>query len=146
MLFIHETFLVYKLETFKNFKEVEHFMIMAIATIYIFFYLTWYLIKSWKWLSENPQPAPPQPEKINHPLFTHSLLKKIKSASPRLFVKIEKFSASPPPPRKGGRALCLFEIPLIKRSRIVLHSPPYEANNLNLPKQVFTKVCLFSLF
>ena len=37
--YIHETFLVYKLESFKNFKEVKHIMIMIIATIYIFFYL-----------------------------------------------------------------------------------------------------------
>ena len=36
MLFIHETFLVYKLETF---KEVKHIMIMIIAIIYIFFIL-----------------------------------------------------------------------------------------------------------
>ena len=39
MLFIHETFLVYKLETFKNCKEVKHIMIMVIAIIYIFFIL-----------------------------------------------------------------------------------------------------------
>ena len=38
MLFIHEKFLVYKLEIFKNFKEVKH-MIMIIAIIFIFFYL-----------------------------------------------------------------------------------------------------------
>ena len=31
-----ETFLVYKLETFKNFKELKHIMIMIIAIIYIF--------------------------------------------------------------------------------------------------------------
>ena len=31
-----ETFLVYKLETFKNFKEVKHIMIMIIAIVYIF--------------------------------------------------------------------------------------------------------------
>ena len=36
MLFIHETFLVNKLETFKNFKEVKHIMIMIIAIVYIF--------------------------------------------------------------------------------------------------------------
>ena len=31
VLFIHETFLVYKLETFTNCKEVKHIMIMIIA-------------------------------------------------------------------------------------------------------------------
>ena len=54
VLFFHETFLVYKLETFTNCKEVKHIMIMIIAIIYIF-YLMRYLINSWKLLSENPQ-------------------------------------------------------------------------------------------
>ena len=45
VLFIHETFLVYKLETFRNCKEVKHIMIMIIAVIYIF-YLMRYLINS----------------------------------------------------------------------------------------------------
>ena len=39
MLFTHEKFLVYKLETSKNCKEVKHIMIMIIATMYIFFTL-----------------------------------------------------------------------------------------------------------
>ena len=34
--FIHETFLVYRLETFKNCQEVKYIMIMIIAMIYIF--------------------------------------------------------------------------------------------------------------
>ena len=63
MLFIHETFLVYKLETF---KEVKHIMIMIIAIIYIFFILLdiWSTVKNYfqKILS------PPPPAKI-HPLF-----------------------------------------------------------------------------
>ena len=37
MLFIHETFLVYKIEAFKNFKEVKHIMIIIID--YNFFIL-----------------------------------------------------------------------------------------------------------
>ena len=37
MLFIHETFLVYKLETFTNCKEVKQIVIVIIAVIYIFF-------------------------------------------------------------------------------------------------------------
>ena len=44
---IDECFFVYKLETFKNCKEVKHIMIMIIAIIYIF-YLMWYLNSSWK--------------------------------------------------------------------------------------------------
>ena len=39
MLFTHEKFLVYKLETSKNCKEVKYIMIMIIATMYIFFIL-----------------------------------------------------------------------------------------------------------
>ena len=39
MLFIHEKFLVYKLETFENCKEVKHIIIMIIAIIYIFLIL-----------------------------------------------------------------------------------------------------------
>ena len=35
MLFIHETFLVYKLKTFKNCLEAKH-IVTIIATIYIF--------------------------------------------------------------------------------------------------------------
>ena len=37
MFYIHETLLVYKLEIFKNCKEVEHIMIMIIAIICIFY-------------------------------------------------------------------------------------------------------------
>ena len=36
VLFIHEMFLVYKLETFTNCKEVKHIMVIIIAIIYIF--------------------------------------------------------------------------------------------------------------
>ena len=36
VLFIHEMFLVYKLETFTNCKEVKHIMIMIIVIICIF--------------------------------------------------------------------------------------------------------------
>ena len=36
MLFIHETYSVYKLETFKKCKEVKRIMISIIAIIYIF--------------------------------------------------------------------------------------------------------------
>ena len=39
VVFIHGTFLVYKLETFTNCLDVKHIMIMIIAIIYIFFIL-----------------------------------------------------------------------------------------------------------
>ena len=37
MHFIHDKFLVYKLETSRNCKEVKHIMVMIIAIIYIHF-------------------------------------------------------------------------------------------------------------
>ena len=42
MLYIHEKFLVYNLETFKNCKEVKNIMITIIAIIYIIFYVIFY--------------------------------------------------------------------------------------------------------
>ena len=68
VLFIHETFLVYKLETFTNCKEVNHVMIMRS------------LINSWKLLSENPQLLPTFLKK-SLPIFTHFPTKNSKSAS-----------------------------------------------------------------
>ena len=47
MLFIHEKLLVYKLETFKNCKEVKHIGIMIIAIIYIFLsYVIWSTVEN----------------------------------------------------------------------------------------------------
>ena len=45
VLFIHEMFLVYKLEKWKKCKKVKHIMITIVAIIYIF-YLVWYFISS----------------------------------------------------------------------------------------------------
>ena len=82
VLFIHETFLVYKLETFTNCKEVNHVMIMRS------------LINSWKLLLENPQFLPPFLKK-SLPIFTHFPTKNSKSAStpPPLFANTENFSS-----------------------------------------------------
>ena len=92
VLFIHEMFLVFKLETFTNCKEVKHIMVMIVAIIYIFFYLMRYLINSCKLLSENLH-SPPYQKKIHPcPFFTHSPTKNSKSASPPLFAIIEHFS------------------------------------------------------
>ena len=65
MLFIHEKFLVYKLETSRNCKEVKH-MIMIIAIIYIF--LSDVIFD--QQLKSTFRQSPP-PEKIHLPLFTH---------------------------------------------------------------------------
>ena len=59
----------------------------------------WYLINSWKLLSENPQPPS---EKIHSPIFTHCPLpKKSETASPPVFAKIENI-LDPSPLQKGG--------------------------------------------
>ena len=59
VLFIHEKFLVYKLETFTNWKDVKHIMIMIIAISYIFFILwdIWSTVKNYfqKILTPSPQ-------------------------------------------------------------------------------------------
>ena len=86
-----KSFLVCKLETFKNCEKVKHIMIMIIAIIYIF-YLMWYLIKSWKLLSENPQVPT---EKIHSLLFTHSPPWKFKNCKCPPFYQHWKFFRSP---------------------------------------------------
>ena len=100
MLFIHEMFLVYKLETFKNCKEAKHIMIMTTAIIYFFFYHMWYLmwylifilqlkITFWK----PPAPPPPPLEKIRSPLKIQKL-----QAHP-FWQKLKSFQD---PRQKGG--------------------------------------------
>ena len=63
---IDECFL-FKLETFKNYKEGTHMMIMIIAVIYIFLYYVIFdeQLKITFRKSSNPS------EKIHSPLFTH---------------------------------------------------------------------------
>ena len=104
VLFSHYTFLVHKLEIFKNCKEAKH---MIIAIIYIFlsymflsmFYLIcflfFYLISFYlKLLSENPQPSL---KKITPPFYS---LPHLKSAIPPHFCQHwEFFSSLPPPPQ-----------------------------------------------
>ena len=58
MLFIHETFLVYKLETFTNCKEVKHIMIMILAIIY--FFLSYEIIDQQLKISFRKSPHPPE--------------------------------------------------------------------------------------
>ena len=98
MLFIHETFLAYKMETFKNCKEVKHIVIMTIDYDFLSYVTFDQQLKITFKKSSGP------PEKIHSPLFTHYPLKNSKSASLPLFANTENFSAPPPPPnsRKGG--------------------------------------------
>ena len=100
MLFIHESFLVYKLDTFRNCKEVKHIIIMIIAIIHIFLILLMFDQQLQITFKKSSGPT----EKIHLPLFTHSSLKlNSKSASPYLFANIKNFSPPPPPPwQKGG--------------------------------------------
>ena len=90
-LYIHETFLVYKLETFKNCKEVKHIMIMIIAIIYIF--LSYVIFDQQLKITFRKSSAPPwkNPLPPLYSLLTPSQ-KISKSASPRLFANVEKFS------------------------------------------------------
>ena len=75
VLFIHEMFLVFKLETFTNCKEVKHIMVMIVAIIYIFFYLMRYLINSCKLLSENLHSPPYQKKSTPAPFLLTPPLK-----------------------------------------------------------------------
>ena len=108
MLFIHETFVVYKLETFKKCKEVKHIVITIIAITYIF-NLMWYFISSWNLLSENLQ------DPLSLPLTksTHPFLKS------HHFTNIENFSGPPAKKREDTRVhisvLCKIRIDLLRR-------------------------------
>ena len=83
---------LYKLETFKNCKEVKHIMIMIIAVIYIFLC---YVIFD-EQLKINFKRSSDTPKKIHSLLFTHSPPKTSKIASPPpIFVNIENFLESP---------------------------------------------------
>ena len=98
VLFIHETFLVYKLETSRNCKEVKHIMILIIAIIYIFF--IWcdisYIVVNYFQKILRP------PGKIHTPRFTHFRLKIKKLQVPSPFRQNWKFLAPTPLCRRKG--------------------------------------------
>ena len=102
VLFIHETFLGYKLETFTNCNEVKHIMIMIITIIYIF--LSSEIFGQQLKITFRKSSVPSPPEKIPP---KHS-----KSASQPLFDNVENVlapSLSPHPStsaERGGRTLC----------------------------------------
>ena len=88
VLFIHETFLGYKLETFTNCNEVKHIMIMIVTIIYIF--LSSEIFGQQLKITFRKSSVPSPPEKIP-PIFTHSELKIQK-------VPIKNSKSTSPPP------------------------------------------------
>ena len=70
MLYIHEMFLIYKLEIFKNRKKAKN---MIIAIIYIIFYVIFHQKLNITFEKSSALTLPL--EKIHFPLFTHSPLK-----------------------------------------------------------------------
>ena len=96
MLFIHEKLLVYKLETFKNCKEVKHIGIMIIAIIYIF--LSYVIFDQQLKMTIRKSSGPP--EKIYSPFFfTPSL--KVHKFQVAPFLPTFKKSFAPPPAERG---------------------------------------------
>ena len=109
VLFIHETFLGYKLETFTNCNEVKHIMIMIITIIYIFLFSEIFGQQLKITFRKSSVPSPP--EKIP-PIFTHSELKiqkvpikNSKSTSPPPLLPTLKIFQAPPAYSWEGRAL-----------------------------------------
>ena len=98
MLYIHETFLVHKLETFKNCKEVKYIMIISIATIYIFLSCVTFHQQMKITFRKFLAPPPPLSIKIHYPLFTHS--PPPKSYSPFYKNPLPSFYSPSPPPLK----------------------------------------------
>ena len=92
-----KTFLVYKLKTFKNCKEVKHVMIMFIATIYIF--LSNGIFDQQLKITFRKSSTPP--EKIHSSLFTHLPPKNSKSKFQIPFLSTLKIF--PTAERGGGR-------------------------------------------
>ena len=82
-------FLVYKLETFKNCKEVKPIMIMI--TDYDF--LSYVIFDQQLKITFRKSSGPP--EKIHSPLFTHLPPKNSKSASPPFLLRLKRSSALP---------------------------------------------------
>ena len=133
--------LFYKLQTFKNCKEVKH-IILITATIYFFFYLMWYLINSWKLISENLQPLPP--EKILSP-FLLPPPKNSEGTSPPFLPKLI-FQA--PHLQKGRGVHCAYIISFLDNRisvmSVILLLLKHTKNNL--PKDLFVYFFDASLF
>ena len=66
IFFFHETFLVYKMETFKNCKEVKHIMIMIIDSDFLSYVVFEQQLK----ITQHPPPL--KLKKCKSPLFVKS--------------------------------------------------------------------------
>ena len=98
MFFIHEAFLVYKMETFKNCQEVKHIIIMIIAIIYIF--LSYMIFDQQLKITFRKFSTPP--EKITPPFLLTPPPKNAKSTGSPFLPTLKIFQSPPPPCRKGG--------------------------------------------
>ena len=99
VFFIHETLLVYKLETFTNWKEVKYIMIIVIAIIYIFLY--YQIFDRQLKITLRKSSAPRPSGKSRTPISTHSPTKIQTLQVLPIFPNIESFSG--PSWRKDGR-------------------------------------------
>ena len=106
VLFIHETLLVYKLETFTNWKEVKHIMIIIINIIYIFLYYE--IFDQQLKITFRKSSAFPQ-EKIEPPFLLTSSLKFKHCNSCPFLPTLKVFQAHPRERRGGGRTLCFLK-------------------------------------
>ena len=97
MLFIRERFLVYKLETFKTFKEVKHIMITTIVYIFVSYVIFDQQLKITFRKSSGPHPL----KKSTLPFLLTLPCKNSKSASPPFIANIENLSDPSLP--KGGK-------------------------------------------
>ena len=114
MLCIHETYLVYKLQTFKNCTEVKNIKIMIIAIIYIIF-----LSDISSTVENYFQKILSCPPEKSTPPFLLTLPLKIQNVQVPLFGNIEKLYASPPC-RKRERTLWLLLRNSLERIQWVL--------------------------
>ena len=99
MLFIHETFLVYKMETLKNCKEVKHIMIMIIDYDFLSYVILYQQLK----ISFRKSSAPPPLKKFKSPFYSLPPKKIQKVQVPPFLLTLKIFQA---PLQKGGRILC----------------------------------------
>ena len=103
VLFIHETLLVYKLETFTNWKEVKH--IMTVICIFLYYEIFDQQLK----ITLRKSSAHPPQEKIEPPFLLTPPLKFKHCKSSRFLPTLKVFQAPPRERRGGGRKLCFLK-------------------------------------